>query len=186
MSRERENYPEKRCMNLYYKPDRTTKPATIALYALFALVCLLALSKIMIYDLWTETREAEEALAVAETQLDGVMAQLQDYDEIQEKYFRYSATDEEKALTDRMEILRLIDSAVGSTAQIDSISISKEKVQLQFYGVSLAQAAQIVKVLEVSPIVDSTTVNTASAKPGSDTLVMTNVVIWLKKGGGEQ
>lgn len=186
MSRQRENYPEKRFMNLYYKPDRTTKPATIALYVLFVLVCLLALSKLMIYDLWAETREAEEALAVAKSQLEGVMSQLQDYDEVQEKYFRYSATEEEKALTDRMEILELIDSAVGSTAQIDSISISKERVQLQFYGVSLAQAAQIVKVLEASPLVDSTTVNTASAKQNSETLVMTDVVIWLKKGGSEQ
>ena len=28
-------YPTKTSMNLFYKPDRTTKPATVALYTLF-------------------------------------------------------------------------------------------------------------------------------------------------------
>ena len=31
----KKDYPRKRSMNLYYKPDRTTKPATISLYVLF-------------------------------------------------------------------------------------------------------------------------------------------------------
>ena len=44
MSRKRASYPTKRTMNLFYKPDRTTKPATIALYILFGLVCILGLS----------------------------------------------------------------------------------------------------------------------------------------------
>ena len=39
-------YPTKTSMNLFYKPDRTTKPATAALYVLFVLVCLLGLGKL--------------------------------------------------------------------------------------------------------------------------------------------
>ena len=54
MSRKRASYPTKRTMNLFYKPDRTTKPATIALYILFGLVCILGLSKFLVYDLWME------------------------------------------------------------------------------------------------------------------------------------
>ena len=48
--------PTKGTMNLYYKPDRTTKPATIALYVLFALTVLLGLSKVLVYDLWVQVR----------------------------------------------------------------------------------------------------------------------------------
>ena len=39
MSRKKDEYPVKQTLNLYYKPDRTTKPATIALYVLFVLTC---------------------------------------------------------------------------------------------------------------------------------------------------
>jgi len=59
MSVRKTGYPVKRSMNLYYKPDRTTKPATVALYVLFALVCLLGLGKFLVYDIWVETREAQ-------------------------------------------------------------------------------------------------------------------------------
>ena len=52
MSKRKAAYPAKRSMNLFYKPDRTTKPATIALYVLFVLVCLLGLGKFLVYDVW--------------------------------------------------------------------------------------------------------------------------------------
>ena len=155
-------YPAKRSMNLYYRPDRTTKPATIALYVLFILVCLLGLGKFLVYDLWAETAEARRALAAAEEQLDGVMLELTDYSEVWERYQRYSATDEERELIDRMKVLTLLDEAMGTTAAMDAVSISAGTVQVQFSGVTLAQTAQIVHVLEASPIVAGTTVNTAS------------------------
>ena len=107
-------YPAKRSMNLYYRPDRTTKPATIALYVLFILVCLLGLGKFLVYDLWAETAEARRALAAAEDQLDGVMLELTDYSEVWERYSRYSATEEERDLIDRMEVLALLDEAIGA------------------------------------------------------------------------
>ena len=82
MSRRKADYPIKRSMNLYYKPDRTTKPATAALYILFALTCLLGLAKVMVYDLWAETRDAERVLTFEQTRLEGVMAELADYEQV--------------------------------------------------------------------------------------------------------
>ncbi|WP_304737756.1 hypothetical protein, partial [Dubosiella newyorkensis] len=61
---QRGSYPEKRTMNLFYKPDRTTKPATIALYLLFAFTVLLGLSKVLVYDLWVETQDPATAIHV--------------------------------------------------------------------------------------------------------------------------
>ena len=87
---------------------------------------------------------------------------MKDYNEVRERYSRYSATEEEKALIDRMEVLALLDEAVGSTADMDTMSINGSTVQLQFSGVTLAQTAQIVRALEESPIVAFTTVNTAT------------------------
>ena len=162
MSKRKASYPAKRSMNLFYKPDRTTKPATIALYVLFALVCLLGLGKFLVYDVWMETVQAQRALTAAEEQLDSLTLELADYGEVWERYSRYSATDEERDLIDRMEVLALLDKAVGASASMDALSISGSTVQLQFSGVTLAQTAQIVSALEASPIVAYTMVNTAA------------------------
>lgn len=190
--RRRERWPEKRTMNLYYKPDRTTKPATIALYVLFVLVCLLGLSKVLVYDIWADTVQARSELAAEEARLSSIMLELADYGEVREKYQRYSATDEERELVDRMEILALLDEAVGSVAVMDSLVIDKGTVQIQFSGVTLAQTAQIVHALEAAPIVAGTTVSTASTtKEGeavdeNSSLIQVNVLIHLQKGGGQE
>lgn len=187
MSRRKADYPAKRSMNLFYKPDRTTKPATVALYVLFVLVCLLGLGKFLVYDVWSETVRARQALEAAERQLDGVMLELSDYNEVWERYSRYSATEEERALIDRMEVLALLDEALGNAASLDSVSIGAAAVQLQFSGVTLAQTAEIVKKLEASPIVESTMVNTAAttqsdgAPIDASAPVQASVLIQLQK-----
>ena len=187
MSRRNAAYPAKRSMNLFYKPDRTTKPATIALYVLFVLVCLLGLGKFLVYDVWMETTEAQQALAAAERQLEDVQLELTDYGEVWERYSRYSATEEERALIDRMEVLALLDEAVGTTAVMDAVSIGGGTVQLQFSGVTLAQTARIVSALEASPIVAYTMVNTAATTqsegaPADDSApVQASVLIQLQK-----
>ena len=188
MSKRTASYPAKRSMNLYYKPDRTTKPATIGLYVLFVLTCLLGLSKFLIYDVGMEALQAQQSLAAAEAQLESLNLELADYEEVWERYSRYSATDEERALIDRMEVLALLDQAVG--ASLDAVSISGETVQLQFSGVTLAQTAQIVSALEASPIVAYTMVNTAATTQGeggsadASAPVQASVLIQLQKGGG--
>ena len=190
MSKRKAAYPAKRSMNLFYKPDRTTKPATIALYVLFALVCLLGLGKFLVYDIWAETAQAQRTLAAAEQQLQDIQLELTDYGEVRERYSRYSATEEERALIDRMEVLALLDEAVGTAASMDAISISGGTVQLQFSGVTLAQTAEIVKKLEASPIVAYTMVNTASttqsgAPADASAPVQASVLIQLQKEAAE-
>jgi len=174
-------------MNLFYKPDRTTKPATIALYVLFVLVCLLGLSKVLIYDLWVETTEAQETLAAEQDRLNNVMLELKDYGEVRERYSRYSATEEERALIDRMDVLALLDGAVSATAKMDTIAISGGTAQIQFSGVTLAQTADIVKALEASPIVEGTVVNTAATteSEAASGLIQANVLIQLQKEAEE-
>lgn len=185
-------YPPKRSMNLFYKPDRTTKPATIALYVLFVLVCLLGLTKLAVYDVWVETTAAQRELAAEQERRDGLLLQLKDYKEVKERYSRYAATDEERALVDRMQVLALLDDAVGSTASIDTISISGRVVQLQFSGVTLAETARIVSRLEASPIVAGTTVSTAAttgengAPLDDSSIVQANMLIQLQKEAEEE
>ena len=54
-------YPSKTTINLYVKEDKTSRPSTIALYVLFIAVVLLALTKVLVYDVWTEYEEQKLA-----------------------------------------------------------------------------------------------------------------------------
>lgn len=180
MSKKRENYPTKRTMNLFYKPDKTTKPATIALYVLFAFACLLGLSKFLVFDLWTQTMQARQTLESTLAQLSGMMEELADYGRVQEEYSRYSSTEEEQELIDRMEVLALLDSAAGE-ATLNAVSINGSQVQVQLSGVTLAQTAGIVTRLEESPLVASTWVDTAATTQDTGALVQTSILIQLQK-----
>ena len=181
MSKGKTTVPTKGTMNLYYKPDRTTKPATIALYVLFALTVLLGLSKVLVYDLWVQVEETRAALAVSESRLAGVMAALSDYDQVEERYFRYAATEEEQALVDRNDLIYLQDSDNDTSTHINSITVTWEEGQVRFSGVTLAQTARIVSTLESSPLVAGTTVTTASTTQEEGALVLATVHIKLQK-----
>lgn len=177
----RNRYPEKRNMNLFYRPDRTTKPATVMLYVMFAAVCLLGLFKILIYDVLEETYQARRALKAEQEKLYGVMSELEDYDEVKERYVRYAATEEERALVDRMEILAMLEEAMGSAASMESISINGSTVQIQFSGATLSEIAQMVSRVEASPIVAETMVSTASTTEEAGAPVQASMQIQLQK-----
>ena len=185
--KKKEVYPTKTSMNLFYKPDRTTKPSTIARYVLFSVVLLLGLSKWLVYDLWMERLEAEQIMAAAQDELNSVMVRLTDFNEVQQRYYRYSATDEERAIVDRLEVLDMLERTAGD-AGMYTISISGNRVTTQLSNVTLAQVAEIVNRLEATPMVSSTVVSTASttgASGGDDgDPVQASITIYLQKEAG--
>ena len=154
-------YPTKHTMNLYFKVDRTTAPATAALYLLFALAVLLGLAKFMVYDPWVQARQLETRALELETQTAAQLAELADYDQVLERYTRAMPTQRELALADCLAVLDLVDETVRSAAEISQLSVSENKVLLTFSGVDLGQAAALVSQLEQSPLVTSASVDTA-------------------------
>ncbi len=158
-----EVYPTKRTMNLYFRQDRTSAPATAVLYILFALAVLLALGKLAIYDPWAETTALEEQAAALEARNAAQIEQLQDYNQVLQDYLRVLPTQQEEALVDRMEILNLIDRVVRPAAQITKLSIQEDKVLLTFSGVTLSRAAELVRQLEQADFVSATSVDTATS-----------------------
>lgn len=175
-------YPTKHTMNLYFKVDRTTAPATAALYVLFALVVLLALSKVAIYDPLEEARQLEERVLMLEEQTASQMERLKNYHQIQEDYIRATPTEEELSQVDRMEILNLIDSTIRPTAKIAQVSISGDQVLLTFSDVTLEEAAGLVSKLEASKLVAKTSVDTAISTRENQKHVKVDVYFEVSKG----
>lgn len=160
-------YPTKRSMNLYFKVDRTTAPATAALYVLFALAVLLALGKIMIYDFMMQEKQLENQLLSLEQRTVQQMQQLENYDQVLEDYIRSVPTQQEQDQPDVMELLSLIDTTIRPAAQVSQVDIADNQVVISFSGVTLAQAADLVVRLEQSPLVADTQVDTASSTDGT-------------------
>ena len=160
-------YPTKRSMNLYFKVDRTTAPATAALYVLFALAVLLALGKIMIYDFMMQEKQLESQLLSLEQRTVQQMQQLENYDQVLEDYIRSVPTQQEQDKPDVMELLSLIDTTIRPAARVSQVDIADNQVVISFTGVTLAQAADLVVRLEQSPLVANTQVDTASSTDGN-------------------
>ena len=160
----KETYPTKKRMNLYFKVDRTTAPATAALYISFVVVVLVALSKVMILDPWLEVRGLEEQARQLEEENAALLLQLKDFSKVQEEYLRIAPTEEEQAQGDILEVLQLIDGVIRPSAQVKQVSVSENKVLLTFSGVTLGESAQLVSLLEQSPLVTGASVDTAVSR----------------------
>jgi hypothetical protein len=107
--------------------------------------------------------------------------QLADYDEISWQYSLYSATEEESAQVDRMEVLDLLDKTVRAEAEIESVTVEGTQVLVQFSTKDLQQTARLVQQLESSPIVAHTTVNSAFTTERGQTAVSTSILMDLQK-----
>ena len=187
--------PDKRTMNLYYKPDRTTRPATIALYVMFVLSLLLAAAKFGVYDLLVKLDDAQLELARTQAAEQQYAMQLTDYDEVLHQYHLYNATEDEQNTTDRMEILDMLDELVRSRADVVNYSIAGPSVTFQMSGVTLGESAEIIRDLRESPLVATASVTTAATKEGAgddavpddpDLPVTATVTITLAKEAGIQ
>lgn len=174
-----EVYPTKGTMNLYYKQDRTTAPATVMLYVLFGLVVVLALSKVLIYDVWYEVRQLEQQATTAQAENDAMMAELADYETVHQMYIRSIQTQREAAQVEPTAVLNLIDQVVRPVAAISQVSVVDNQVVLTFSGVSLSRAAELVAQLEQSPLVTGAAVDTATSTEGQQELVEIQVYLTL-------
>ena len=182
--KKRREYPTKRAMNLYFKEDRTTGPATAMLYILFILVVLGAAGKVMVFDrLQTLNALETEALRLEEETL-SVQTRRADYQTVREDYTRLAPTAEELAEPDRTAVLDLIDEVIRPAARISQVTIQDRQVLVSFSGVTLVETAELVSRLEQSDLVARTTVDTAASEDGDRTRVDVDMLIELT--GGEE
>lgn len=181
--RDQEKRPAKRTMNLYFKEDRTTAPATALLYILFALVVVLGLSKVLVYDRFTALWALEDQAAALERQIQSQQETLARFSEVEREYLRRAPTEEELAQADRMAILDLIDGTLRPAAAVDQVTISGSSVLVRFSQVTLEEAAGLVDRLGQSPLVGSIRVDTAASTQDSQDLV--EVTVYMETVGEE-
>ena len=173
--------PTKRSMNLYFKVDRTTAPATIALYTLFTLVVLLGAAKLAIYDPWTQEQQLKQQALALEQRSVSEMQELKKYDQVLENYIRSTPTQEELSQADTMEVLDLIDRTIRPAATVSQVTIEDNQVLVSFSGVTLSRAAELVTQLEQSPLVTNPHVDTAATTEDNQDAVEIHIYFELSQ-----
>ena len=173
-------------MNLYFKEDRTTKPATAMLYVLFVLAVLVALGKVLVLDRVLAADQLEVEAVRLESQTAAVTRQLEEWPAVLEEYTRLAPTERELALTDRLQVLDLIDRVIRPAASVSRVTIQEQQVLVEFSGVTLVETAGLVAQLEQSPLVARTTVDTAASEEGGRAAVDVQMLIELTTGEEEE
>lgn len=178
-------YPSKTTINLYYKPDTTSKPSTYILYLMFIVVVLMALAKFMVFDLLADLNTAQKAAEAQQDKLKSYMSVLSEYDVIASEYNRYSSSflnDNEK-YQDRIEVLDMLESTLFANSNVSSFSISENVISVSITNIDLGGTSALVEKIEAYDMVESVSVNTASGG-GSYTVRMV-ITLADTTGGGE-
>ena len=185
IGKKKDVYPSKKVLNLYYKEDKTTRPSTIALYVLFFAVVLLAVAKILVFDLAMQLADIRKEVDTKQAYYDEQMIKLKEYREISSQYSRYSFSylHEDEILCDRMEVLAMLENTVYKMSDVQSISITEDVVSVNLTGPNLEETAILVQWIETYEIVESVEVSTATL---SDSHATRMVITLVSEAGGEQ
>ena len=162
--KKKDQYPTKTTLNLYFKDDKSAGISTFTLYLIFIVVMLVALSKMFVFDLVADLTAAQTQYTQYQTILDAYNVQLENYEEVNDEYNRYSYSylSEQEKIQDRMEVLAVLEQTVFAKGNVASISISGNMISITLNDIELNETAALAKMLEEKEMVERVSVNTAS------------------------
>lgn len=162
--RRKEHFPTKTVMNLTYKEDKTTGPATVLFYLAIALLVVLVVGKFGVLDIVQEVSSLEQHIADMDSQVQTMMAATENYNAVKGEYNRYTQgylQDGEKPL-DRLVLLDMLEETVFAKSNMESTSIVDDCIFINYTGLNLEETSALVKELEEYKWVKDVTVQSAS------------------------
>ena len=171
--------PTKQTINFVHSQSKLD-PKRIALLAAISLVLIAVVIKFGFIDQEKKRDLAKSELASQQAILNQINNKLADYDELAEKYGRYSyglMNERETGLVDRLEALQLLEDYVRRNATIKDFKLSENVLTMNISGITLDRASQIVKQLESSPLVSSAAVYTASAENAKEASIFMSITL---------
>lgn len=174
-------YPTKSTINLVTCDQKPVKTQRNIIVFAIAVVAIALFAKFGVIDVMAQASASAGRLASAQSQLSQLEANNANYNELRQQYETYvinSLSDEEKSLVDRGAVLNLLQSTVANIADLQTVSISGNEVQLQFVNTSLEDTSKVVASLENNQLVSAVALSTAKTDKNDD--VVSTVTITLK------
>lgn len=156
--------PTKIVINLVYR-EKDTGHVLFALLAFVVfLLALAAFTKFLVLDQLKKIDAAQEAYSSLQNQYTALQKANEDYESVENEYSHFGTgffTADELALTDREELLAVINDKISIGKGMSQIQVSGNTATVQLMSSNMREISQIVAELESSPIVQYVGVDTA-------------------------
>lgn len=149
--------PSKATINLY-TPANAIDPKKFVIVLVLVLLCLAAAAKFGIIDQLSKKTEAINKQSLAQSQLTLVKLKLNEYNEVEAKYGRYSygwMTESEASLLQREQALDVIEKIIAPACKVENFSLSQNTLTLSVSGATLDEAREVVKTLKADARIQS-------------------------------
>lgn len=169
----------KRTMNFVHHKS-SFNPMKVVPVILVLAIAIGVFVKIGFLDQLEKKAEAYNRLATKQEQLAAVQARLTGYDELANKYGRYSygwMNETEVNLVNRMDVLALVEEKIIPTAYVENLAVNNNVLTMNIYGITLEQASTMVNQVESSPLVNSASVYSASAQDGKEARIFISITL---------
>lgn len=159
--------PSKRSINLLYVEKHTGRNiAELMVFACF-MVCLVLFSKFMVVDKLAEIDRLQSNYKQMERSVEAAKGSVADSDRIRAEYSHYGngyLNDDEKALQDRMAILKVIEDKILRKDALKNVSLSGNTATLTINSSKLSSVSALVKEIESEEIVSYVQVQGAASQ----------------------
>lgn len=167
----------KRTMNFARKESGLNLTKVLPVIIVISII-LTVFFKVGIVDPLSQKSRAYSQLARKQEELAAVQTRLGEYDELAEKYGRYSyglMNESEINLVNRMDVLDLLVNEIAPYAFIENFAVNNNVMTLNIYGITLDQASSLVNRLESNSLVTQATVNSATADDGVEARIFISI-----------
>ena len=157
--------PDKTTINLVGIGEKPIK-VSIAIPAIILIViAAAALSKFGVIDRYAAMSAAQSRAAAVQAELDDCYDRMESFGELSDQYAHYTYSDmttEELSRADRVAAVDLIDRVIRPTVEVGAWSLSGNQLSVTVTGQTLRQINTLMLRLQDEPLVNYTTVTTAS------------------------
>nr|MCR5054432.1 pilus assembly protein PilM [Lachnospiraceae bacterium] len=187
--------PTKKEINLAGIGEKTLDIKTAAAAMVLIIVLATLFSIFGVAGRFAKLAAAEGRAAEAQRELDKAYETLAGYEMTQEEYAHYTfenMTDEELAMVERSDVLKLLDEKVMGRCEVEYWTVSENILELRIVGSNLSEVNRIIQKLNESELVSYSTVSTAQKEEvidgGSISTVTADIEVHLngRKAGDAQ
>ena len=169
--------PSKKTMNFVHHVS-SFRPEKVLPLAILLLIAIVVFVKVGFLDLSEQKSHAYSVVAYKKNDLAMINAKLENYDEVSDKYGRYSygfMNDSEVNAVNRLDVLQLIEQKVAPLATVSTMSITGNDLKIDISGLNLEQLSTLITSLEASPLV--ATLHNVVADSGNNASVSMSITL---------
>ncbi len=184
----REIFPTKKTMNFVVDYETKTNRYSLIGFGIF-IVILALFTKYCVIDVIQKTNEIQSQYTTSNEQIDALNQQLQNYNEVEEKYNAMIGTfltDSEKVCMNRTDLLKMIDEDVLPYASITNISMTNDSISVYTGLTDLNTISKVVDILQKDSRTNYVTVSRTTADSEDSSKVSATIEITCQTEGGNQ